>query len=116
MANKEPFVPPLAKISDEGRNLPLASSTGKQICRLQERTSTRCEKYDPFTQFSKAVRSKSKCMFYHWPIHFVELSESSNISANIATSALSCENARLKLQRTSVRSTVWPISRNAKVV
>ena len=30
MANKEPFVPPLAKISDEGRNLPLASSTCKQ--------------------------------------------------------------------------------------
>ena len=87
----------------------------QQICRLQERTHTRCEKYDPFTQFSKAVRSKSKCMFYHWLIHFVELSES-NTSVNIATQALSCENAKLKLQHTSMRSTVRPISRTAKVV
>ena len=119
MANKEPFVPPLAKISDEGRNFLLASSTCKQICRLQERTCTRCEKYDPFTKCSKAVRSKNKFMFYQWPIHFVELSES-NTSVNIATQALSCENAKLKLQSTSVsfsvRSTVRPISRTAKVV
>ena len=93
MANKEPFVPPLAKISDQGRNLPLASSTCKQICRLQERKRTRCEKYDPFTQFSKTVRSKSKCMFYHWPIHFMELNES-NTSVIIATCTqnVSCEN------------------------